>query len=365
MPRTRQPPDQRPSRASAQEVAAKAGVAVDTVWQILGGRGERYHADTRARVEGAAAELGYRRHAGAVAISTGRFRCLAMVTSTTSHRSVWDAGLFEGLERRLSRDGYHIAMACLADDDLRGDSSLAKTLRERSADGLILNYVYDIPGEVEAAIRRHRLAAVWVNRRLPAACAHPDDHAAGESATQALIALGHRRIAYLSSHPTPHYSEQDRAAGYAAAMRAADLRQRALMGQHPPGRRDEWMRQVRELLSRPDRPTALVTYGPFAAYPVLRVAQDLGLQVPRDLSLCTFAPAPACDAGPALTTWLIPFRAMGEAVADHALKAIAGDPVPACAIPFAGVTGATQAPPPRARAQRPTTPAPPRSRNRP
>jgi LacI family transcriptional regulator len=328
---------------------------VDTVWQILGGRGGRYNPDTRARVEAVAAQLGYRRHAGAVAISTGRFRCLAMVSSTIGHRSVWDPGLFDGLERRLSRDGYHLAMACLADDDLRGESSLATMLRERRADGLILNYVYDIPKEVEAAILRHHLAAVWVNRKLPTACAYPDDHGAGHAATQALIDVGHRRIAYLSSHPTPHSSDQDRSKGYATAMRSAGLRCRTMMSQDPPDRRDEWMRQVRALLSTPDRPTALVVYGPFAAYPVLRVAEDLGLRVPDELSLCTFAPSLACDAGPALTTWLIPFRALGEAIADLALKAIAGNPQPARAIPFAGVIGATQAPPPPDHTQQPSS----------
>lgn len=347
MPRTRQPPAERPKRASAKDVAAKAGVAVDTVWQILGGRGERYHVDTRARVEQAAAELGYRRNAGAVAISTGRFRCLAMVTSTAGHRSVWDPGLFDGIERRLSKDGHHLAMACLADEDLRSESSLAKMLRERTADGLILNYVYEIPPEVEVAIARHRLAAVWVNRKLATACAHPDDLAAGRDATQAFIALGHRRIAYLSSHPTPHYSDADRAEGHRAAMRAAGLQPQVVMSADPPGERDAWMRRLRALLSGADRPTALVTYGPFAAYPVLRVAQGLGLDVPRDLSLSTFAPHSASDAGPQLTTWLIPYRAMGEAIADLGLSAVAGKPTPALAIPFAGVIGATSAPPPK------------------
>jgi DNA-binding LacI/PurR family transcriptional regulator len=118
------------------------------------------------------------------------------------------------------------------------------------------------------------------------------------------------------------------------------------MSQASPDQRDDWMRQVRELLSTADRPTALVTYGPYAAYPILRVAQDLGLRVPEDLSLSTFSTWLAAEAGLPLTTWLVPFRAVGEAVADLALKAVAGEATPACAIPFAGVVGATQAPPP-------------------
>lgn len=343
MTKKKSPPS---GRATAHDVASGAGVAVDTVWQILGGRGERYSAATRARVSQIAQHLGYQRNAGAVAISTGRFRCLAMVTSTAGHRSVWDAALYDGIERRLSRDGYHLAMACLADEQLRGDSSLARFLGERNADGLILNYVYEIPPEVEDAIARHRHAAVWVNRKLPSRCVHPDDLAAGRSATQALIELGHRRIAYLSSHPTSHYSDADRAAGHTHAMSAAGLMPQVLMSPDAPGERDAWMARMRDLLQRPDRPTALVCYGPFAAYPVLRVAHDLGLVVPRDLSISTFSSYIAHDAGPALTTWLIPYRTMGEAVADLALNAVAGLPTPALAIPFAGVTGATSAPPP-------------------
>jgi LacI family transcriptional regulator len=345
MTRPRSSATDAPARASARDVAVKAGVAVDTVWQILGGRGERYHIDTRRRVELAARELGYQRNAGAVAISTGRFRTLAMVTSTAGHRSVWDPALFEGLERRLSRDGYHLAMACLADETLIADSSLAKLLRERSADGLILNYVYDLPAVVEAALAEHRQPAVWLNRKLPAACAYPDDVAGGATATRAFIALGHRRIAYLSSHTTPHYSDADRAAGHVAAMREAGLAPRVVMSDASPHERDDWMRRVRALLSGDDRPTALVTYGPFAAYPILLVAHDLGLRVPQELSLSTFAPWLASDAGPALTTWVLPSRAVGEATADLALRAITAQPLPACPIPFSEVVGATSAPP--------------------
>ncbi len=320
-------------------------MSADTVWQILGGRGQRYSLVTQARVREAAEVLGYRRNAGALAISTGRFRCLAMVTSTSGDRSLWNAELFDGLERRLRGEGYHLAMACLADDQMQ-DSSMAKFLTERSADGLILNYVHQVPPEAEAAIARHRLPAVWINRKLPSACCYPDDLAAGHDATLALIALGHRRIAYLSSHPTPHTSDADRACGYARAMTAAGLPVRTEMSPDSADKRDAWMRRLRALLSSKNRPTALVAYGPFAAYPVLRVAQELGLRIPEDLSLATFATGVACECGPLLTTWLIPIEALGATIAELALAAVAGAATPARILPFAGVVGATHAPPP-------------------
>lgn len=339
------PVAKRSGGASAHAVAERAQVSVDTVWQILGGRGGRYSEQTRHRVEQAAAAVGYRRNAGAVAISTGRFGCVTMVTSTTGHRSVWDPELFAGLEHRLGRAGHHLTLACLGDEELRGDGSLAKLMRERMADGLILNYVYEIPSALEQAISRHGLGAVWVNRRLPSACAHPDDRAAGRQATAALLALGHRRIVYLSSHPTPHYSDADRAAGYAAAMRAAGLAPQLVQSQDSPDQREAWMRRLRVLLSGPDRPTAAVVYGSFAAYPLVLVARDMGLRMPGDLSLVTFGAHGADEIGVALSTWIIPVRAMGEAAADLALAAIAGQATPARAIPFTELVGATCAPP--------------------
>ncbi len=336
--------DRKDRGARAQDIARRAGVSLPTVWQILGGRAGRYRPETRQMVEALAKELGYRPNAGALAISRGRFRCLAMVTSVVSSRSVWAGGLWEGLHRRLLRDDYHLVVSCLADDALVAEDAPPKLLREQMADGLLLNYAYQVPAGLEAALRRHRIPAVWINRQLKRNAAYPDDEGAGRAATEAMLAAGHRRIVYCSSHSDGHFSDAARAAGNAAAMRRAGLQPRELRSNGVSG---SWSQQLYALLAAPERPTALLAYSPHSAYPVSAVAATLGLSLPRDLSLATFADRPANDAGFELSTWLVPFAGVGEAAADLALGLVAGTRAQTSRrIPFTEVSGASIAPAP-------------------
>ena len=71
-----------------------------------------------------------------------------------------------------------------------------------------------------------------------------------------------------------------------------------------------------------------------------------GIEVPRDLSLATFSDYVAHDAGPEISTWLVPFAGVGEAAADLALTLVAsGRQQPAHCVPISDVVGNTIAPP--------------------
>lgn len=338
---SRPPITGRPARA--QDIAQRAGVSLPTVRQVLSGRGDRYRRETRERIQALALEMGYRPHAGALAISTGRFGCLAMVTSVVSSRSVWAGALWEGMQRRLMRDDYHLAVTCLPDDALGTADASPKLLREQMADALLINYAYDVPVGLEAAIEQHRIPAVWINRRMPMNAVYPDDHGAGHAATVALITAGHKRIVYCSKHTDSHSSDPQRAAGYAAAMRSAGLVPRECRNSQGQA---TWTAQLQALLADRDRPTAVVGYSPHSLYPILIAAAQRGLQVPRDLSLVTFSDYTANDAGPEISTWIMPFLGVGEAAADLALTLIAsGQAQESRSIPVTEVTGSTIAAP--------------------
>jgi LacI family transcriptional regulator len=330
-------------RVRAQDIAKRAGLSLTTVRQILSGRGDRYRAATRDRILALASDMGYRSHAGALAISTGRFRCLAMVTSVVSSRSVWSGPLWEGLQLRLMQDDYHLAVTCLPDAPLSQEDTPPKLLREQMADALLMNYTYDLPAGLLTALEQHAVPAVWINRRLDHDAVYPDDRGAGRAATEAMLAAGHRRITYCSSHGDSHFSDPARAQGYADAMHAAGLPPEYCLGN---AGRDAWMVQAKAVLSAPNRPTALVGYSPHSVYPFALIAASLGLAVPRDLSLATFSGYTANDIGPELSTWIVPQKAMGTAVADLALTLLSdGCPQPSRCVPFTDVSGASIAPP--------------------
>jgi LacI family transcriptional regulator len=102
-------------------------------------------------------------------------------------------------------------------------------------------------------------------------------------AAQELVALGHRRIAFVSGMPDILISRR-RIAGLRQGIRDAGHDVRLMIVQRPadPAAFDV---VLADLMRGPDRPTALlVTHGP-AMEQVVKAMRSLGLRVPEDVSL--------------------------------------------------------------------------------
>jgi LacI family transcriptional regulator len=130
-----------------------------------------------------------------------------------------------------------------------------------------------------------------------------DDRLAALEMTQHLLGLGHERIGFLAGrqgHVATLLRRQGFEEAYAVAglpnpdpamIRPADFSFKAAV------------LEARALLERPDRPTAIFASNDEMAAAVLVVANDLGLSVPRDLSVAGFDDVPnSRTLWPALTT---------------------------------------------------------------
>lgn len=303
-----------------KRIAAHCGLSAQTVTCVLNGKAHLFRPETRERVLAAARELGYRPNAAAKAIRSGRFDCIALVLSPRSMESSLFGDFLDGVDRALAEAGLHLVHAPLP-TDWNGADDGPKILGQRLADGLLVNYNAGIPPSVVDGIARTGLPAVWVNCQRSADCVHPDDLGAGRMATEHLLALGHRRIAYLDQAygaltPEVHYSTRDRQTGYETAMRMAGLAPRVLRSATPLSS-DRRLASALAWLRADDRPSAVVTYSPFDALPVMHAATALlRLSVPQDLSLVTIDDQPADHLGVAMTTVVIPRYELGrEAVA--------------------------------------------------
>lgn len=113
-----------------------------------------------------------------------------------------------------------------------------------------------------------------------------DNLLAGQEATEYLLGLGHRRIAYVGSSEQMIYSA-DRKRGY----------QLALLQQGLPVRPEDCVEiesregsaaPLRALLSRPDRPTAILVSDDILAVSLKMLCIELGLSIPGDVSLLSF-----------------------------------------------------------------------------
>jgi LacI family transcriptional regulator len=81
------------------------------------------------------------------------------------------------------------------------------------------------------------------------------------------------------------------------------------------------MERARELLTATPRPTAIFTGNDEMAVGVYRVAHDLGLSIPEDLSVVGYDDAPiASQVWPALSSVHLPIRDMGQTAAERLLK---------------------------------------------
>jgi LacI family transcriptional regulator len=140
-----------------------------------------------------------------------------------------------------------------------------------------------------------------------------DSFGGARNATAFLIGLGHRRIAFVAGRPDLRSSSL-RDAGYRRALGEAGIPfdpSLVAVGRYE----HDTVREVAlPLLRRPDRPTAVFAANDISAIAVIEVAAELGLDVPRDLSVVGFDDIRfARFVDPPLTTIAQPMRDIGEA----------------------------------------------------
>lgn len=310
-----------PKLVTMAAIARACGVSRPAVSMALAGKPGEVSDETRARILAAAAKLGYRPNAGALAVRTGRFNALALLLDRSSYLP---QELLLGLNRACAARGLHLVVADADDADLRTAGS-TKVLDHLLADGLLINW----SGTPSRALRT-RLAAGplprrWLNQRLGNGCVHPDDHTIGRALVDGLVALGHRRIAFsgLLGVGNGHYSWRDRLAGYRSGLRAhglPELLHHAAAGLADVATGAERIAAARAFLAAPGRPTAVICYSAVALYAFHLAARDLGLRVPEDLSLAAPIEGHHRDVtGLVLGGIMVPWAGVAEAaVADLA-----------------------------------------------
>ncbi len=180
-----------------------------------------------------------------------------------------------------------------------------------------------------AALAKARLPLVVIDPlNLPRArvtSVGSTNFAGGLAATQHLLALGHRRVAYLGG-PATAACNQARLHGYRAAMEAAEAP--LLPGYVQTGNfhYHDGLAGGSTLLALSEAPTAIFAGCDDIALGVLEAARARGLRVPDDLSIVGFDDTQiARMASPPLTTVRQPLREMGAVAVRTALRLAAGE----------------------------------------
>jgi len=293
-----------------KNIAAHAGISFQTVSRILNGKGEAHSQETRERVLAAAQELGYRKHSSAKAMRHGRFDSVALLLSEIDHLSLLSLRLRVGIMDELATHEQNLILARLPDVSLTSAEKVPRILRELTADGLLINYNDAIPAKMIELITTHRMPAIWINSLHDADCVFPDDREAARIATRHLIANGHQKISYLHWSAS-HYSNAHRQQGYTETMEQAHFETRSIMTFDIHKNFASLAPTLTWLLGQ-ERCTAFVCYSPEVATQLFYLSALVGLRIPDDFSLVTFADAPHTHLNIQCDTAVLPYYEMGQ-----------------------------------------------------
>ena len=295
------------ARATLANVAEEAGVSLSTISKVLNGRSD-VSSSTRARVEALLSQHGYlRRNAGQT-----RTQLLELVFHELE--SAWSMEIIRGVEDVAAENGMSVVLTESGSRHAPGPEWIESVMRRRPV-GVVLVFS-DLPPEYRDKLRSRAIPFVIID---PAGDPAPDVASVGSAnwsggllATRHLLELGHTRIAAITG-PEDMMCSHARLDGFRSAMNAAGLPISPDWVRYGNFHIEGGSSHGRELLSSPDRPTAIFAGSDLQALGVLDAARSLGLRVPDDFSVVGYDDIPLARwVSPALTTVHQPLKEMAQ-----------------------------------------------------
>lgn len=335
------------------DVARAAGVSKGAVSFALNGR-PGVSSDTRARIIEVAESLGWTPNPGARALSTKRARAVGLVLARAPEVLRADSffpAFIAGLETVLSARDHALLLQVAERDD---EAAYRRLAREQRVDGVLVTDLH-VDDRRPALLAELDLPAVLIGPGLGTppgprqAVLGADDAPAVHDVVRHLIGLGHREIAHVAG-PADLIHGRSRRQAWESALAEAGLAPGPVV--EADFSAEGGARATAHLLDLSARPTAIVYANDLMAMAGLAVADERGLEVPRDLSITGFDDTElAAHLRPALTTVRTDVVAWGQAAATRLLQLIDGDtgaagpPAPAAALVVRHSTGPVLPPP--------------------
>ena len=289
-------------------------MSIATASRSLSGH-PRVDPDTRARVVAAAQALGYRPNIAAQALKRNRTTLVGLVLPGVT--SNFYAEVSTRIQQVLGQDGYQVIL-CLHQEDpalerehllrLAGYQVAAivhAPTGDRSARSVYAEAGLPVPYVVE--INRHSL-----DGSTDAVCCADEDGV--QRLAEDLIEHGHERIGMITAQPRES-TARERLAGLQAALRNAGLPYDdtlVAVGEYS----EKWGAEgLRRLVQRPDPASAVIIPANALVLGALRAVSELGLDIPADVSVVTFADFPWHSVHrPPLTSMQRPHEEMADEV---------------------------------------------------
>ncbi len=309
------------------DVAREAKVSVATVSRVVN-NSATVLPETARRVRETIEQLHYEPNAMARNFRTRASRVALILAPNITNP--YYANILTGISTSARKHGYSI-MICTVGGEREQEMEYLDILAKRHADGAILLAMALNNGDLERYAEKYPI--VQCSEYVPGTkVAHVavDNYKAAYQMTEHLVCIGHRRIAMISS-VNDYPSTQRRMTGYRDALAAAGI----------PFQEDyirfgsfdynfsSGYSGAQSMLSLRTPPTAIFCISDMLALGAINGAQDMGLNVPGNVSIVGFDDVEhATMIRPHITTMAQPCFQLGECAMELLYEQLRGDEHP-------------------------------------
>lgn len=319
-----------------RHVAADAGVSLQTVSRVIN-HSASVSAEVRQRVRASIEKLGYVPSIAAQRMGGSRSYIILAINDRERTIADWcerqgtdwvDQMLLGGM-LKCAEFGYRMMIELVDTHSDHVERELHATIAALQPDGVILTPPHSENPLITGLLSDQKITFARIGSVAPGdgIAMTMDDERAARLATEHLVALGHRRIGFISGSPEYTLSGW-RIDGWRSAMAAAGL---DCQGLHANGdfSFESGILAARMLLDRPDPASAIIASNDRMALACLEIARERGLGVPGDLSLISFDNTPIIRfAQPPLTAIEQPVAATAARAVELIIAAQRGQPLP-------------------------------------
>jgi LacI family transcriptional regulator len=263
-------------------------------------------------------KLGYVYNRAAATLRTRSTKTVGLVM--TDIANPFFAELTVGAQERFDSSDYSLILTTTG-DDLGHQERVLSGLLENQAEGVLI-----CPARGTRKSLRQRLGgtpSVLVTRYLGGRSFNyvgADNQKGLQMATEHLVSLGHRRIAFVGGPPDSS-ARHDRLAGFTKTLEAAGLSPSHNVS--TPVSRTAGVEAINGLLQERQPPTAAVCYNDIVAIGVMLGLRQRGLEPGQDFSVVGFDDIEEAALWiPPLTTVAARPKEIGRRAADLLLRAI-------------------------------------------
>jgi LacI family repressor for deo operon, udp, cdd, tsx, nupC, and nupG len=311
-------------QASIKDVARIAGVSIATVSRCINDQ-ERVREATRRRVQNAISATGYRPNTLAQSFRRGKSQIIMVVLPSVG--DPFFTAVMRGIRLVATGRGYSLLINETQFNTMTADE-IGAMIVSSHMDGIVLLASMSPFGTEILSARSHQTLPIVIGCEtispelsdFPGV--HIDNVGAASEATDYLLNMGHRNIAFIDGRESSLLT-RDRKTGYCMAMRKARIPIQAGWVQEGKMTIEGAIEATRLLLRHPVRPTAIFCANDEMAMGCMHAIKAAGLNIPRDISVIGFDDVRyAGILDPPLTTIRQPAEEIGKRVMHRLLREI-------------------------------------------